>query len=79
MLAKAIVACLAMCTLFIPLFVMFLADLSRGKMACVLAVFVFVFMVMMSVLVDLTPHDFFIVVAAQVLVILSALSSADLV
>ncbi|KAE8441488.1 hypothetical protein EG329_004912 [Mollisiaceae sp. DMI_Dod_QoI] len=66
MLAKIIVASLAMGTLFIPVFIMFLSDLSKAKMACVLAVFVSIFMVMMSVLVDLTPHDFFIVVAAQI-------------
>lgn len=74
-LAKVIVACLAMCTLFIPLFVMFLVDLSRGKMACVLAVFVLVFMVMMSVLVDLTPHDFFVVIAAYSAVLVALLSN----
>ncbi len=78
MLAKIIVASLAMGTLFIPVFIMFLSDLSKAKMACVLAVFVSIFMVMMSVLVDLTPHDFFIVVAAQVFIAFKAPSNADI-
>ncbi|KUJ23412.1 uncharacterized protein LY89DRAFT_777167 [Mollisia scopiformis] len=74
-LAKVVVACLAMCTLFIPILLMFLADLTRTKMACVLAIFVFIFMILMSVLVDLTPHDFFIVVAAYSAVLVALLSN----
>jgi len=48
--------------LFTPIFLLYLGNLSRGKMSCVVGIFVLVFLVIMSVVVDITAHDIFIVI-----------------
>ncbi|KAE9380009.1 hypothetical protein N431DRAFT_325452 [Stipitochalara longipes BDJ] len=62
--AKIIASFVAVGILLIPVFILFLFDLSRAKMAAIVGSFVLVFMVTMAVLVDVTPHDLFIGIAA---------------
>jgi hypothetical protein len=62
--AKIVASSVAVGILLIPVFILFLFDLSRAKMAAIVGSFVLVFMVTMSVLVDVTPHDLFIGIAA---------------
>ena len=62
--AKIIASSVAVGILLIPVFILYLFDLSRGKMAAVVGSFVLAFMITMSVLVDVTPHDLFIGIAA---------------
>jgi hypothetical protein len=47
-----------------PVFILFLTNLSREKMAVIVGSFVLMFMVSISVLVDVTPHDLFVGIAA---------------
>jgi hypothetical protein len=62
---RILVAILAVGIMLIPVFVLFLDEyLSRGKMACVVGSFVVVFMVTICAVVDITPHDLFIGIAA---------------
>jgi hypothetical protein len=62
---RIFVAILAVGIMLIPVFVLFLDEyLSRGKMACVVGGFVAVFMVTICAVVDITPHDLFIGIAA---------------
>ena len=62
---RIFVAILAVGIMLIPVFVLFLDEyLSRWKMACVVGGFVAVFMVTISAVVDITPHDLFIGIAA---------------
>jgi hypothetical protein len=63
-LAKIVASSVAVGILLVPIFILFLFDLSRAKMAVIVGCFVLVFMVTMSVLVDVTPHDLFIGIAA---------------
>jgi hypothetical protein len=62
---RIFVAILAVGIMLIPVFVLFLDEyLSRWKMACVVGGFVAVFMVTICAVVDITPHDLFIGIAA---------------
>lgn len=62
---RILVAILAVGIMLIPVFVLFLDEsLSRGKMACVVGSFVAFFMVTISAVVDISPHDMFIGIAA---------------
>lgn len=63
-LEKIVASSVAVGILLIPVFILFLFELSRAKMAAIVGSFVLVFMVTMSVLVDVTPHDLFIGIAA---------------
>jgi uncharacterized membrane protein YkgB len=63
-LANIAASVVAIGILLMPVFILFLTDLSRGKMAAIVGSFVLVFMITMSVLVDITPHDLFIGIAA---------------
>jgi uncharacterized membrane protein YkgB len=63
-LAKIFASTVAVGILLVPVFILFLVDLSRANMSIVVGGFVLVFMVTMSVLVDVTPHDLFIGIAA---------------
>jgi uncharacterized membrane protein YkgB len=64
MLVKIVASSIAIGILLIPVFILFLVDLSRAKMAVIVGGFVVVFMVTMSALVDVSPHDLFIGIAA---------------
>ncbi|KAL5317197.1 hypothetical protein ACEPPN_014292 [Leptodophora sp. 'Broadleaf-Isolate-01'] len=59
---KIAAVCLGTSALFTPIFLLYLGNLSRGEMSCVVGIFVLVFLVIMSVIVDITPHDIFIVI-----------------
>ncbi|KAG4439049.1 hypothetical protein IFR05_005477 [Cadophora sp. M221] len=59
---KIAAVCLGTSALFTPIFLLYLGGLSRGKMSCIVGIFVLVFLVIMSVIVDITPHDIFIVI-----------------
>ena len=62
---RIFVAILAVGIMLIPVFVLFLDEyLSRWKMACVVGGFVAVFMMTICAVVDITPHDLFIGIAA---------------
>lgn len=63
-LARVVASLLAMGLVLIPVLILFLGGLSRGSMAAVVGCFVLVFMVALSVFVEVTPHDLFIGVAA---------------
>jgi uncharacterized membrane protein YkgB len=63
-LAKLVASAVAFGILLMPVFILFLTNLSREKMAVIVGSFVFMFMVSISVLVDVTPHDLFVGIAA---------------
>jgi len=73
--AKIVASSVAVGILLVPVFILFLFDLSRAKMAAIVGSFVLVFMVTMSVLVDVTPHDLFIGIAAYSAVLVALLSN----
>lgn len=62
--AKLVASAVAFGILLIPVFILYLTNLSREKMAVIVGSFVLMFMVSISVLVDVTAHDFFIGIAA---------------
>ncbi|KAH7308776.1 hypothetical protein BKA65DRAFT_173734 [Rhexocercosporidium sp. MPI-PUGE-AT-0058] len=72
---KIAAVCLGTGALFTPIFLLYLADLSRGKMSCIVGIFVLVFLVIMSVIVDITPHDIFIVIVGYSAVLVTLLSN----
>jgi len=74
-LTKIVASSLAVCVLLVPVLVLFLVELSREKMAGIVGGSVLVFMVTMSVLVDVTPHDLFIGIAAYSAVLVALLSN----
>jgi ABC-type multidrug transport system fused ATPase/permease subunit len=59
-LARIVASFLAVGVLLIPVLILYLGDLSRPSMAAVVACFVLVFMVALSIVVNVTPHDLFI-------------------
>ena len=63
-LVRIVASSIAVGTLLVPVLILYLIDLTRGQMAAIVGGFVFVFMVTISVFVDVTPHDLFIGVAA---------------
>ncbi|PMD33263.1 hypothetical protein L207DRAFT_518088 [Hyaloscypha variabilis F] len=62
--ARIIASSIGAGILLIPVFILFLFDMSRAKMFAVVGSFVLAFMISMSVLVEVTPHDLFIGIAA---------------
>ncbi|PVH80178.1 hypothetical protein DL98DRAFT_654972 [Cadophora sp. DSE1049] len=72
---KITAVCLGTGALFTPIFLLYLGDLSRGEMSCVVGIFVLVFLVIMSVIVDITPHDIFIVIVGYSAVLVTLLSN----
>jgi hypothetical protein len=63
-LERIVASSLAVGTMLVPILILYLFDLSRGKMAAVVGCFVLLFMGTLSVFVEVTPHDLFIGVAA---------------
>ncbi|KAH6710665.1 hypothetical protein BKA61DRAFT_100345 [Leptodontidium sp. MPI-SDFR-AT-0119] len=72
---KIAAVCLGTSALFTPIFLLYLGNLSRGEMSCVVGIFVLVFLVTMSVIVDITPHDIFIVIVGYAAVLVTLLSN----
>ncbi|KAH7409613.1 hypothetical protein BKA64DRAFT_403189 [Cadophora sp. MPI-SDFR-AT-0126] len=72
---KIAAVCLGTGALFTPIFLLYLGDFSRGTMSCVVGIFVLVFLVIMSVIVDITPHDIFIVIIGYSAVLVTLLSN----
>jgi hypothetical protein len=62
--ARVFIAILAVGTLLLPVFLLFLLQPNRQVMMAIVAVFVVIFMVTISVVVELTAHDLFIGMAA---------------
>jgi hypothetical protein len=56
-LANIAASVVAIGILLMPAFILFLTDLSRGKMAAIVGFFVLVFIVIMSYLKGITPHS----------------------
>jgi len=50
--------------MLIPVLILYLFEMSRGKMAAIVACFVLLFVGIFSIFVEVTPHDLFIGVAA---------------
>jgi hypothetical protein len=63
-LERIVASTLAVGTMLIPILILYLFDLSRGKIAAVVGCFVLLFMGTLSVFVEVTPHDLFLGVAA---------------
>lgn len=59
--AKLFLTLLGYGVLITSVFLLFLADFSQGKKACIVAVFVLLFLVVMSMVTDVTPHESFMV------------------
>jgi hypothetical protein len=63
-LSKISAAILAVGFILTPVFILFLANLGRVKMAGVVGAFVLVFLVGVLLVVDLTTHEIFIIIVA---------------
>lgn len=73
--AKVVASAVAFGVLLIPVFILYLTNLSREKMAVIVGSFVLMFMVSISVLADVTAHDLFIGIAAYSAVLVALLSN----
>ena len=62
--ARVLIAVLAVVSLLVPVFLLFLLQPSRQVVIAIVAVFVVIFMTTISVVVELTAHDLFIGMAA---------------
>ena len=62
--ARVLIAVLAVVSLLVPVFLLFLLQPSRQVMIAIVAVFVVIFMATISAVVELTAHDLFIGMAA---------------
>jgi hypothetical protein len=65
-LSKLSAALLAVGFVLAPVFILFLANLGREKMAAVVGAFVLVFLFGASLVVDLTAHEIFVFLVAYV-------------
>jgi len=74
-LVRLAVGILAIASILIPILLMFLLQPGRKILAVIVCTFVFVFMAVASELVDFTPHELFILVAAYTAVLVTLLSN----
>jgi hypothetical protein len=77
-LSKLSAALIAVGFVLAPVFILFLANLGREKMAVVVGIFVLVFLLGASLVVDLTVHEIFVFIVAYVLKIRERPSSLTL-
>jgi hypothetical protein len=61
--ARVVTAFLAVGSILIPVFLLFLVQLSREVMVTIVAVFVTLFMVALCAVVELSEHELFVAVA----------------
>ncbi|KAE8441483.1 hypothetical protein EG329_004907 [Mollisiaceae sp. DMI_Dod_QoI] len=76
-LARLLSALLGYGVLITSVFLLFLTDFSQGKKAGVVGVFVLLFLIVMSMVTDVTPHDLFMVLLGFSAVLVTLLSNVN--